>query len=408
MKNRRVVITGIGVVAPNGTGKEEFWAAIKEGRSGIKPITLFDASEMPVKIAGEVSGFNPEEFIGKREARRMARFSQFAVACSKMALQDSGLPGNSFEGESPGIVLGVASTDIQTVEDICRVLYFEGIKKVNPFTLSLGIPNAPVGAVAEALGINNSNITVSSGCAAGLDAVGIAYRSIRDGLVKSAFAGGTDTPVTLTMLGSLCAAGMVSREKDPLKASRPFDMLRDGGVLSEGAAVLLLEDMDRAMARGAIIYGEVAGYGQSIERKSESHGEGLKRAIIKAFNDGDAAINRLSYVSAHAPSDVNLDLIETEALKSVFGDLIYRIPVSSIKGHIGNPYSSAGVLQVVSVLMGMKEDIVPPTINYENPDPRCDLDYVPNKPRSNRIELALVNSHGLGGTSSSLLLRRVQ
>jgi 3-oxoacyl-[acyl-carrier-protein] synthase II len=404
---RRVVITGIGVIAPNGIGKDNFWYALKTGRCGIKKISFFDTTDFPVKIAGEVRDFNPEEFIEKKKARKMARFSQFAVACSKMALEDAGLTGNTSKKYQIGIVIGVASTDIRTVEHQCKALYLKGNEKVQSFASAVGLPNAPASTIADACDINNCNFTVSTGCAAGLDAVGMAYQLIKEGTLNIVLSGGSDSPVTPVMLACLYTAGMVTKNDNPSKASRPFDRYRDGGVLSEGAAVIILEEMESALARGANIYGEVIGYGQSIETKEEKHGSGLKRAIFKSFSDADIDFETLSYVSAHGPSDKLLDLCETNVLKDVFGSCIYRIPVSSIKGHIGNPYSAAGVMQVISVVLGMKEDVIVPTINYEFPDPDCDLDYVPNYPRQNEINIALVNSHGLGGSSSSLLIRKV-
>jgi len=395
MKKRRVAITGVGVVAPNGIGKEDFWYSLKTGKCGIKRITAFDASEFPVRIAGEVTGFNPEEYIDRKKARRMARFSQFAVACSKMALDDAMLGTEDLKKENPGIVMGISSTDFKTMEDQCKILYSKGLDRVNPVSSFVSVPNAPSGEIADALGFKSFNLTVSTGCASGMDAVGNGYQLVKNGYAKLVIAGGSDCPVTPLMLATLCAADIMSKNEHPGKASRPFDRMRDGGVLSEGAAVLILEEMEHAVARNAGIYGELAGYG-------------LRRAILKCFADADANPSELSYISAHAPSDVILDLCETNVLKAVFGSAVYRIPVSSIKGHIGNPYSAAGVLQIISVVLGMKEDVIVPTLNYEFPDPECDLDYVPNYPRVNRIKTALVNSHGFGGANSSVLIRSLE
>lgn len=408
MKRCRVAITGVGVIAPNGIGKEDFWYSLKTGKCGIKRITAFDASEFPVRIAGEVAGWNPEEYIDRKKARRMARFSQFAVACSMMALDDALLGPEDLKKESPGIVMGISSTDFKTMEDQCKILYSRGLDRINPVSSFISVPNAPSGEIADVLGLKSFNLTVSTGCASGMDAVGNGYQLIKNGDALVVIAGGSDCPVTPLMLATLCAADIMSKNEHPGKASRPFDRMRDGGVLSEGAAVLILEEMNHAIARNAGIYAEVAGYGQSIEGKDEMAGSGLRRAIQKCFADADANPAELSYISAHAPSDTILDLCETNVLKAVFGSAIYRIPVSSIKGHIGNPYSAAGVLQIISVVMGMKEDVIVPTLNYEFPDPECDLDYVPNYPRVNRIKTALVNSHGFGGANSSVLIRSLE
>ena len=408
MNRNRVVITGVGVVAPNGIGKENFWYALKTGRCGIKKISFFDASEFPVRIAGEVLDFYPEEFIEKKKARKMARFSQFAVACCKMALEDAGLSSDDLKNQYSGIVMGISSTDFKTMEEQCKTLYSKGLNRINPFSSFISVPNAPSGEIAGALDIPGFNLTVSTGCASGLDAVGNGYRLIRDGEAQCIMAGGSDCPTTPLMLATLCAADIMSKIEHPGKASRPFDKYRDGGVLSEGAAVIMLEELESALARSANIYGEIIGYGQSIESKTEVMGTGLKRAIDRCLGNADICPDNVSYVSAHAPSDKILDLCETRVLKDVFGSCIYRKPVSSIKGHIGNPYSAAGVMQIISVVLGMEENVVVPTINYEFPDPECDLDYVPNYPRQNEINIALVNSHGFGGANSSLLIRRVE
>ncbi|MCM8777399.1 MAG: beta-ketoacyl-[acyl-carrier-protein] synthase II, partial [Candidatus Omnitrophica bacterium] len=230
MGRRRVVITGIGVIAPNGIGKENFWYALKTGRSGIKRISFFDASEFPVRIAGEVRDFNPEEFIDKKKARKMARFSQFAVACSKMALEDAGLNLETIKKEYPGIVMGISSTDFKTMEEQCKILYAKGLEKINPFSSFISVPNAPSGEIAGVLGVPGFNLTVSTGCASGLDAVGSGYRLIRGGETKCVIAGGSDCPVTPLMLATLCAADIMSKIEQPEKASRPFDRYRDGGV----------------------------------------------------------------------------------------------------------------------------------------------------------------------------------
>lgn len=407
MKNYRVVITGVGIIAPNGIGKENFWYSLKTGRCGIKRISFFDASEFPVRIAGEVRGFNPEEFIERKKAKKMARFSQFAVASTKMALEDAGLNPENIKKEYPGIVMGISSTDFKTMEEQCKILYSKGLGKINPFSSFISVPNAPSGEIASALEIPGFNLTVSTGCASGLDAVGNGYRLIKNGEAKCVIAGGSDCPLTPLMLATLCAADIMSKIEQPEKASRPFDRYRDGGVLSEGAAVVILEELESALARNANIYGEIIGYGQSIESKEEVMGSGLKRAIERCFGDADISPDNVSYVSAHAPSDKLLDLCETNVLKEVFSSSIYRKPVSSIKGHIGNPYSAAGVMQLISVVLGMQESVVVPTLNYEFPDPECDLDYVPNYPRKNEINIALVNSHGFGGANSSVLVRRV-
>lgn len=404
MGNERVVITGIGVIAPNGTGRDDFWKALKSGRSGIKEIGLFDASTFPTRIAGEVKDFQPADYMDAKKARRMARFSQFAVASTLMALGDASLQKKDLEKRDAMILLGVSTSAMDLIESQHNVFLEKGYRHILPFGIISATPNVGTGEVISALGVEAEMLTVATGCASGLDALGLGFRQIRGGSKKIVLAGGADAPITPLILGGLCASRIMSvRNSEPEKASRPFDRMRDGGVLSEGGAVVVMEELLSAVSRGARIYGEVIGYGEAA---GENPGRGFKSAMLKAVYDADISFGSIDYISAHAPSDVFLDKEETRVIKEIFGKAAYMIPVSSIKSMVGNPFGSAGVLQAVGGLMAINEGIIPPTVNYEFPDPECDLDYVPNRARHGNIDTVLINSHGFGGANSALLIRK--
>jgi len=407
MNTKRAVITGIGVIAPNGIGRNQFWDALKAGKSGIREISFFDTSGFPTKIAGEIRGFNPADYMDGKRARRMARFSQFAVASTFMAIEDAHLDRRSLGNMDTMIILGVSTSAMDLIENQHKIFLKKGYRYIAPYGVISATPNVGTGEVAAALGADTEMLTVATGCASGLDAVGLAFRKITCGEKKIVLAGGADAPITPLILAGLCASKIMSTQNsEPEKASRPFDGKRDGGVLSEGGAILVLEELNFALSRGAFIYGEVAGYGEAAETVSANPGRGIRKAIIKAIEDANIGIGSIDYVSAHAPSDVLLDREETDVIKSVFGDLSRKIPVSSIKSMIGNPFGSAGVFQMIGGLLAINEDIISPTINYEVFDSGCDLDYVPGKARRSKVNTVLVNSHGFGGANSALLIRK--
>ncbi|MFN4226583.1 MAG: beta-ketoacyl-[acyl-carrier-protein] synthase family protein [Candidatus Ratteibacteria bacterium] len=407
---KRVVITGIGVISPNGIGKENFWNALKEGKSGIKRITSFDTSDLPVKIAGEVSDFRPEDFIeDKKKIRRMARFSQFAVACAKMLFEDSNIDIKLINRVKTLICLGVSTSAMDLIESQHKNLLKRGYKSIFPYGIFAATPHKATQEILNEFNIEIPTFTIATGCASGLDAIGYGYQEIKKGNYDIVIAGGVDASITPLIIGGLSASKIMSlRNEEPEKASRPFDRLRDGGVLSEGAGMVVIEDYYSAIRRNANIYCEITGFGRWTEKENSKPGEGFEKAMLNCLKDSFLEKESIDYISAHGPSDPFLDYFETLAIKNVFGKYAYKIPISSIKSMIGNPFSSGGVLQLISAIMAFWQKILPPTINYEYPDPLCDLDYIPNKPRISDVKYCLINSHGFGGSNSSLIIKKYE
>lgn len=405
---RRVVITGIGVISPNGIGKENFWNALKEGKSGIKKITSFDTSDLPVKIAGEVPDFRPEDYIeDKKKIKRMARFSQFAVACAKMAIEDSKLDLKSIDLKRLLVILGVSTNAMEIFEKEYLNFLRNRQRFSNPFFIASGTPNTGTGEILCELGIETSICTISTACASGLDSIAVGYKEIKEGNFDIVIAGSAEAPITPLLISGLSAAKIMSlRNEEPEKASRPFDKLRDGGVLSEGGGFVIMEELNNALLRKAHIYCEIIGYGEMGEKEKNIPGKGLESAMKKCIEDAGILPEKIDFISAHAPSDPFLDYYETIAIKRIFKDYAYRIPVTSIKSMIGNPLGSAGILQLIGAILTFERGIISPTINYEYPDPYCDLDYVPNIFRKLNAKYCLINSHGLGGSNSSLLIKK--
>jgi len=406
---RRVVITGLGVVSPVGIGKEAFWDSLIHGRSGITRITRFDPSDFPSQIAGEVKDFNPEDFIPKG-ASKISRFSQFAVAAAKMAVEDAGLDISSDPyriGACFGTSIGGGGWPFEKAH-----LEFlnKGPEGVWPFAALEYSSHAPTSYVCIFLGIQGPGVTVASACATGLDVIEWGRTQIRSGKLKAVIVGGTEAPLYPFSFAAFCATGTLSsRNEEPKRASRPYDLYRNGLVLSEGAAAVVLEDMDYALDRGARIYAEVVGFSGASEgmhlRKVDLEGKTLARAIKRALDDANLNPEEVDYICAHGNSMPDYDISETNAFKKALGEYVYHIPISSIKSVMGQPLGSAGAFQVVSSCMSLKYNLIPPTINLEVPDPRCDLDYVPNQARSARIRTVLMNAHSLGGMHSVLVLR---
>ena len=407
---RRTAVTGIGVIAPNGIGKEAFWKALEEGRSGIKRIKSFDASSFPTQIAGEVRDFDPFECIPPRDVKRTSRAIQFAIASAQTSMLDSQL--QIHDGDEVGVIMGISASAAEIVEMQHAIFLEKGMSRVSPFTVMSVIPSAPATNIAKLLGCKGSVLTISNSCASGLDAIGHAFRNISCGRDKVYFAGGTDAQITPFSLAMLCAPrAMSTRNDEPEKASRPFDKNRDGGILSEGCGVLVLEDMDHAIEKGKHIYAEILGYASRCdgnETCEEMKNTGIERTIRHTLEDAEIEPSEVGYICAHGPSD-EFDKIETMAIKQVFGKHAYKIPVSSIKSMIGNPLAAAGPLQLIASTMVFERNIIPPTINHEEPDIGCDLDYVPNKSRkSDNVNTILINSHGFGGLNASLVIKRFQ
>jgi 3-oxoacyl-[acyl-carrier-protein] synthase II len=409
--NRRVVITGIGLVTPLGNDTATNWSRLVAGRSGIGPITRFDATRLPVRIAGEVRGFDPGAYIEKKEIKKMDPFIQYAVAAGQMAFDDARLQLDTLPADRVGVVIGVGMGGIATIEE-CLPLFLEsGLKKVTPFFIPRLIANMAPGQIAMRFGAKGINYTTTSACASGGHAVGEAYRLIRLGFQDAMFAGGSEAAVTPMGVGGFAVMRALStRNDEPERASRPFDRDRDGFVLAEGAGVLILETLDGAVHRGAPIYAEVIGYGANADAyhitAPAPEGDGAMRCMRLALEDGDVDPLEVDYINAHGTSTPYNDANETQAIKRLFGEHAARIAVSSTKSMTGHALGAAGAIEAAYAALALHHGILPPTINYEHPDPECDLDYVPNVARPAHPRVALSNSFGFAGTNACLALRK--
>ncbi len=400
----------MGIVAPNGIGLEPFWESIVAGRSAIGPITLFDASEYKSRIAGEVKGFDPLQFIEPElRPKRMARHTQFAYAATMMALRDAGLDLRNLELPSPTpVVIGVSTSALDVIESVYTAVRDKGPNRAPTTSSAASIPQAAANTIADRIGVCAHAATISTACPSGLDALADAAELIRDGQADIAIAGGADAPITPLTIASFIASGLSStRNADPGKASRPFDLDRDSGVIAEGAGVFILENLERAEARGVRCYIEISGYAKQRDMDPSRPGSGLEDSMKFALANASRGIEEVDYVSAYAPSHPVLDSIEVDVIRKVFGERAYSIPVSSIKGVTGNPLAAAGPFQVAACALTVRDQLIPPTANYEIPDPSCDLDFVPNRARKGRVDCALINVRGIGGSASSLVVNRL-
>ena len=410
---RRVVITGIGAVSPLGTGNAANWDALVKGESGIGLITRFDASDMPVKVAGEVKGFNPEDFIEKKEVKKMDLFIQYAMGAAHFAMEDSGLAITEENAERVGVLVGAGLGGLPTIERYHLAQLEGGYKKISPFFIPMLIINLAPGHISIKYGAKGPNISSVSACATGTHSIGDAYHMIKRGDADAMIAGGTESTVTPLGIGGFAVMKALtdSRNDDPARASRPFDRTRDGFVLAEGAGIVVLEEYENAKKRGAKIYAEVVGYGLTGDAYHMTApapgGEGAARCMQMALRNGGVKPEQVGYINAHGTSTPFNDLNETLAIKSVFGDHASRLMVSSTKSMTGHLLGAAGGLEAVFCCMAMEKGVVPPTINYQEPDPECDLDYVPNTARDAKIEYAMSNSLGFGGTNATLLFRKI-
>lgn len=413
MSKKRVVVTGLGIISPVGTGKEKFWSNLLAGVSGIGPVTKFDASEMPTKIAGEAKDFDVTQYLDKKEARRMDLFTQFAVAAAKMAVEDSGLDLKKVDLNRMGVILGSGIGGMETFEDQCKVLLNKGPNRISPFMIPMMIVNMAAGQISIHLGAKGPNITVVSACASGTNAVGDAFKLIQRGDAEIAITGGTEASITPLAFAGFCSMkAMSTRNDEPTKASRPFDKDRDGFIMGEGSAILVLETLEHAQKRNAPIYAEVLGYGSTADghhiTAPAPDGEGAQRAMQMAIDDAGIKPEEIDYINAHGTSTELNDKYETLAIKNVLGASAEKVLVSSTKSMTGHLLGAAGALELSAVALAIKDGVVPPTINYENPDPDCDLDYVPNEKRVKEIKYALSNSLGFGGHNATVLLGKYQ
>ncbi len=405
----RIVVTGLGTICPLGTDVPQTWDALMNGRSGCGPITLFDAASFETRIAAEVKGFDPAQYFEHREARRMDRYTQFATIASLQAVKQANLDCEK-EGTDVGVLIGSGIGGITTLSAQMATLAEKGPRRISPLLVPMMIADAAAGHVSIMLGAKGMNFCATSACSSGADAVGEACEIIRRGDAQAMIAGGAEAPITPISIAGFNAAGALSvRNDDPLKASRPFDAQRDGFVMGEGAAVLVLESLEHALQRGATILAEMAAYGATSDAfhitQPAQDGEGGAKAMQMALRKAGMNPADVDYINAHGTSTAMNDKCETMAIKSVFGEQAYRIPVSSTKSMMGHLIGAAGAIEAIVSVLTIQNGIVPPTINLENPDPECDLDYVPNKPRQHKVRAAMSNSFGFGGHNSVLLFK---
>ena len=410
-ENDRIVVTGMGLVTPLGIGIDAFWQGLSAGRSGVGPITLCDPGDSPSRIAAEVPGFEPREFLEAKEARRISRASQFAVAAARMALADSGLAIDADNRYDIGALIANGSSSPPDTELAARTLIERGFGKVNPFYITGSLPNMPSCQVAIQLGLLGYNTAIATACAASTQAIGEAAEVIRRGDANVMLAGGTEAPICQLTLASFCAIRALStRNDEPQRASRPFDAARDGFVLGEGAGVLVLERMSEARRRGAQIYAEIIGYASTCDAyhvtAPHPEGDGAARAIIRALARARISPQQVDYINAHATSTPTGDVAETMAIKRAFGEYANSVPISSTKSMTGHLTSAAGALEAAATILALQHGLIPPTINYENPDPACNLDYVPNDARPAALQIAISNSFGFGGINGVLVFQK--
>lgn len=398
-------------MAPNGIGKEAFWESLVAGRSGIGPITLFDASKHPCRIAGEVKGFDARiHFDPEINPKRLARQTQFALAATRMALEDAALTKESLEPEcSVPLVLGVSSSAIEVIEYGMERMLERGPSRVPSHIVHACQPHQAASIVSEHVPLVTQALTISSACAAGADAIGAAVDMLRQGRAEVAICGGADAPINPLTFACLARAGLVSSlcNDHPERASAPFAVDRDSGVISEGAGILILELLDHALARGAHPYMEITGFATHMDTDLGVAGSGLELTMALALANAGRRADHVDYICAHGPGHPVMDRVETIMIKKVFGRRAYSVPISSIKGVIGNPLAAAGALQTIACALMVRRDVITPTANLHTPDPDCDLDYVPLRARHMRLDCALINAHGLGGGNSSLVVERV-
>jgi 3-oxoacyl-[acyl-carrier-protein] synthase II len=407
----RVVVTGIGAITPLGLDMATTWQNLIAGKSGIDRITFFDASAFDTKIAGEVKGFDPLNYINRKEAHRMDRFTQLAVAASRQAMEQSGLQINSTNQDKIAIIVGSGIGGLTTLFEQMKVLMERGPSKVSPFLAPMMISDMAAAQTSIQLGIKGINLCTTSACSSGSDAVGVAYEIIKRGDAEAALAGGSEAiinPIGIAAFNALRA--LSTRNDEPQKASRPFDAERDGFVLSEGAGILVLESLTHAQGRGANIMAEIIAYGAGADAfhvtQPAEDGEGAARAMQITLNKGGLAPGEVDYINAHGTSTLLNDKTETMAIKTVFGEHAYKIPVSSTKSMLGHMIGAAGAIEAAICVKVIQEGVIPPTINLTHPDPECDLDYVPNVARRAKVNVALSNSFGFGGHNSVLALRK--
>jgi 3-oxoacyl-[acyl-carrier-protein] synthase II len=410
-KRNRVVVTGVGAITPIGNTASEYWEGLITGRNGIDYITAFDASKHACRLAGEVKNFDPHIYLEAKEAKRMDRFSQLGVSAAKQAVADSGLIIDELNAEQVGAIIGSGIGGIKVLEDQQTIYLNRGPDRCSPFMIPMMIANMAAGLTAIHTGAKGPNSCSVTACAAGSNAIGDAFRLIQNGYAKAMITGGCEAAVTaLSVAGFAAARALSTRNDDPTHACRPFDKDRDGFVMGEGSGILILEELEHALARGARIYAEMVGYGMTCDAYHITSpvpgGLGAARAIELAIKDGELTPDMVSYINAHGTSTPANDSTETAAIKKALGDHAYKIAVSSTKSMTGHLLGGSGGIEAVATVLAIAHDRIPPTINLENPDPECDLDYVPHTSREQTVEVALSNSFGFGGHNVTLAFRK--
>lgn len=411
IERKRVVVTGLGAVTPIGNTLAEYWQGLLSGRNGIGPITLFDASRHDCRIAGEVKGFSPHEYMDRKEAKRMDRFAQFGVAASFQAIADAQFVINELNAEQVGVIIGTGVGGLKVLEDQQEVYLTKGPDRCSPFMIPTMIANMAAGLTAIHIGAKGPNCCTVTACASGANAVGDAFRLIQSGYAQAMICGGTEAAVTpLALAGFAASRALSTRNDDPAHASRPFDRDRDGFVMGEGAGILLLEELEHALSRGARIYAEIVGYGMTCDAYHMTApvpgGEGAARAMQMAMKDARLTPEQVSYINAHGTSTPANDVTETKAIKKALGDAAYKVAISSTKSMTGHLLGGSGGIEAVAAVMAIANNQLPPTINLENPDPECDLDYVPNQSRARKVDAVLSNSFGFGGHNVTLAFKK--
>ncbi|SDF77214.1 beta-ketoacyl-ACP synthase II [Sporolituus thermophilus] len=409
--SKRVVVTGIGAVTPIGIGKDEYWQSLVAGKSGISRITRFDPADYSTQIAGEVKNFDPGKFIDKKEAKRMDRFTQFALAATKMAIEDAGINLDQEDRSRVGTMIGTGIGGMETLHDQFKVLFEKGPSRVSPFFVPMMIANMAAGQTSITFGLQGPCSCVITACATGTNAIGDAFKIIQRGDADIMVAGGTEAAISPAAVAGFCSMkAMSTRNDEPEKASRPFDRDRDGFVMGEGAGILILESLDHALARGARIYAEIAGYGFNADAyhitAPAPEGAQAAKCMAMAIKDAGLTPEMVDYINAHGTSTPLNDKNETLAIKTLFGDHAYKLAVSSIKSMTGHLLGAAGAIEAIATVLTIANNLIPPTINYENPDPELDLDYVPNKARERVVNVAISNSFGFGGHNATILFKK--
>ena len=411
MNKRRVVVTGVGLITPLGTGTEKSWKNLLDGRSGIRKITQFDATHFTCQVAGEVPDFEINQFIEIKEQKKMDRFIHFAFAAAKMAVEDSGLKITKDNADRIGVLVGSGIGGLSAIEHYHTVLLEKGPKRISPFFIPMLIINLAAGQISIHFGAKGPNSAVATACASGTHSIGDAFKIIKRGEADAMISGGTEAVITPLAVGGFSSMKALStRNNEPEKASRPFDRDRDGFVMGEGAGIMVLEDMEHALSRGAKIYAEITGYGMTGDAyhitSPPPEGEGAARCMRASLKDANIHPEEIEYINAHGTSTKYGDELETQAIKSVFGKHAYKFAVSSTKSMTGHLLGAAGGVEGVICALSIFNKIIPPTINLENPDPECDLDYIPNKARAMDINMAMSNSFGFGGTNACIIFKR--